>query len=45
MAISKNNFALNQNYELFGHEVTLLVVDFINTMASEVKRLFRWKQH
>ena len=36
MAISKNNFALNQNYELFGHEVTLLVVDFINTMASEV---------
>jgi len=36
MAITKNNFALNQNYELFGHEVTLLVVDFINTMASEV---------
>ena len=36
MAISKNNFALNQNYELFGHEVTLLVVDFINTMAAEV---------
>jgi|TARA_B110000914_G_C15116668_1_gene288665 hypothetical protein len=36
MAITKNNFSLNQNYELFGHEVTLLVVDFINTMASEV---------
>ena len=36
MAITKNNFALNQNYELIGHEVTLLVVDFINTMASEV---------
>jgi|TARA_R110002124_G_scaffold256385_1_gene422051 hypothetical protein len=36
MAISKNNFALNQNYELFGHEVTLIVVDFINTMAAEV---------
>ena len=36
MAITKNNFSLNQNYELFGHEVTLLVVDFINTMAAEV---------
>jgi len=36
MAITKNNFSLNQNYELFGHEVTLIVVDFINTMASEV---------
>ena len=36
MAITKNNFALNQNYELFGHEVTLIVVDFINTMAAEV---------
>ena len=36
MAITKNNFALNQNYELFGHEVTLIVVDFINSMAAEV---------
>ena len=36
MAITKNNFALNQNYELIGHEVTLIVVDFINTMAAEV---------
>ena len=36
MAITKNNFSLNQNYELFGHEVTLIVVDFINTMAAEV---------
>ena len=33
---TKNNFTLNQNYELSGHEVTILVVDFINTMASEV---------
>jgi len=36
MAITKNNFALNQNYELIGHEVTILAVDFINTMAAEV---------
>ena len=36
MAITKNNFALNQNYELIGHEVTILAVDFILTMASEV---------
>tara|TARA_R100001369_G_scaffold74246_1_gene102915 strand:+ start:398 stop:793 length:396 start_codon:yes stop_codon:yes gene_type:complete len=36
MAITKNNFALNQNYELAGHEVTILAVDFINTMAAEV---------
>ena len=33
---TKNNFTLNQNYELTGHEVTILAVDFINTMASEV---------
>jgi|TARA_B110000285_G_scaffold159829_1_gene178421 hypothetical protein len=33
---TKNNFTLNQNYELSGHEVTILAVDFINTMASEV---------
>jgi len=33
---TKNNFVLNQNYELSGHEVTILAVDFINTMASEV---------
>ena len=36
MAITKNNFALNQNYELFGHEVTLIVVDFISDMRAEV---------
>ena len=36
MAITKNNFLLNQNYELIGHEVTILAVDFINTMAAEV---------
>ena len=36
MAITKNNFVLNQNYELAGHEVTFLAVDFILTMASEV---------
>ena len=36
MAITKNNFALNQNYELIGHEVTILAVDFINSMANEV---------
>jgi len=36
MAITKNNFVLNQNYELIGHEVTILAVDFINTMAAEV---------
>ena len=33
---TKNNFVLNQNYELSGHEVTILAVDFINTMASAV---------
>ena len=33
---TKNNFTLNQNYELSGHEVTILAVDFINTMAAEV---------
>ena len=36
MAITKNNFVLNQNYELISHEVTILAVDFINTMAAEV---------
>ena len=36
MAISKNNFSLNQNYELFGHEVTLIVVDFIVDVSAEV---------
>jgi len=33
---TKNNFVLNQNYELTGHEVTILAVDFILTMAAEV---------
>ena len=33
---TKNNFSLNQNYELQGVDVTLLTVDYINTMASEV---------
>jgi len=36
MAITKNNFALNQNYELIGHEVTILAVDFILTVAAEI---------
>ena len=36
MAITKNNFSLNQNYELFGHEVTLIVVDFIVDVSAEV---------
>ena len=33
---TKNNFTLNQNYETQGVDVTLLTVDYINTMASEV---------
>ena len=33
---TKNNFSLNQNYETQGVDVTLLTVDYINTMASEV---------
>ena len=33
---TKNNFVLNQNYETQGVDVTLLTVDYINTMASEV---------
>mgnify|MGYP003653272801 FL=1 len=33
---TKNNFVLNQNYESQGVDVTLLTVDYINTMASEV---------
>ena len=33
---TKNNFILNQNYETQGVDVTLLTVDYINTMASEV---------
>jgi len=33
---TKNNFVLNQNYETQGVDVTLLTVDFINTMAAEV---------
>ena len=36
MAITKNNFVLNQNYELIGHEVTILAVDFILTVAAEI---------
>ena len=36
MAITKNNFALNQNYELTGHEVTILAVDFIVDVSAEV---------
>ena len=33
---TKNNFALNQNYETQGVDLTLLTVDFINTMSSEI---------
>ena len=36
MAISKNNFSLNQNYELQGVDVTLLTVDFIVDVSDEV---------
>ena len=36
---TKNNFVLNQNYETQGVDVTLLTVDFINTMASETSDL------
>ena len=36
MAISKNNFSLNQNYELQGVDVTLLTVDFIADVSAEV---------
>jgi hypothetical protein len=35
MAISKNNFSLNQNYEVGSVDVKFFTVDFINTMASE----------
>ena len=33
---TKNNFVLNQNYESQGVDVTLLTVDYINSMAAEV---------
>ena len=33
---TKNNFVLNQNYETQGVDVTLLTVDFINSMSAEV---------
>jgi len=36
MAITKNNFVLNQNYELASHEVTILIVDFVVSVAAEV---------
>ena len=39
MAISKNNFSLNQNYELQGVDVTLLTVDFIVDVSAEVGNL------
>jgi hypothetical protein len=35
MAITKNNFSLNQNYEVGSVDLTHFTVDFINTMASE----------
>ena len=35
MPISKNNFSLNQNYEVGSVDVKFFTVDFINTMASE----------
>ena len=33
---TKNNFSLNQNYELQGVDVTLLTVDFIVDVSAEV---------
>lgn len=35
MAISKNNFSLNQNYEVGSVDVKFFTVDFINSMAAE----------
>ena len=36
MAISKNNFSLNQNFELLGVDVTLLTVDFVVVVSADV---------
>ena len=33
---TKNNFSLNQNYELQGVDVTLLTVDFVVDVSAEV---------
>lgn len=35
MAITKNNFSLNQNYETGSVDMKFFTVDFINSMASE----------
>ena len=39
---TKNNFSLNQNYELQGVDVTLLTVDFIVDVKAEVGDLTPW---
>jgi len=35
MAITKNNFSRNENYEVGSVDITYLTVDFINAMNSE----------
>jgi hypothetical protein len=35
MAITKNNFSLNQNYETGSVDMVFFTVDFINSMAAE----------
>jgi hypothetical protein len=35
MAITKNNFSLNQNYETGSVDMKFFTVDFINSMAAE----------
>ena len=35
MAIAKNNFSRNENYEVGSVDITYLTVDFINAMNSE----------
>jgi len=35
MAITKNNFSLNQNYEVGSVDMKFFTVDFINSMAAE----------
>lgn len=39
MPITKNNFSRNENYEVGSVDITYLIVDFINSMASETSDL------
>jgi len=39
MAIAKNNFSRNENYEVGSVDITYLTVDFINAMNSETSDL------